>query len=316
MHFGMTARIDLRHCAALRPHRARLVARRLALHSQPFFRCRPCPRRLGSAAWRPVPPSVSRPRSAASPAHRWRRTAGCERRAGAAVVGSVALGASEAVARARQKEGEIPPLWQRIAVSGALAAPLGWVAGRLTAAGPRTIGTATGLVVGALGIRPQKVAMGPAVGAVIGQALSRGPAPAAVVASSTVLAYRTLSALIFRDQQVSLLADRVSSADLPFVVPRPARSRYVGTGYVRELAEELGARYTAAAPDAGIVASLDALTGPLFDPGQVDPLVRESTSTRRGSPWTSSRSGDCGSGPVTSCTAPRSHAPWVRPASR
>ena len=117
--------------------------------------------------------------------------------------------------------------------------------------------------------------MGPVVGAAVGQALSRGPAPAAVVASSTVLAYRSLSALIFRDPQVSLLAERVSAADLPFVVPRPARSRYVGTGYVRELAEELGARYTADAPDAGIVASLDALAGPVFDPGQVDPLVRE-----------------------------------------
>ena len=59
------------------------------------------------------------------------------------------------------------------------------------------------------------------------------------------------------------------------MVPRPARSRYVGTGYVRELAEELGAHYTADAPDAGIVASLDALAGPGLDPGQVDPLVRE-----------------------------------------
>ena len=203
-------------------------------------------------------------------AHRGSRAA-----AGAALVGAVALGTSEAVARALQKEGEIPALWQRIAVSAALAAPLGWVAGTLTTAGPRTVGTATGAAVGALGIRPQKVVMGPVVGAVIGQALSRGPAPAAVVASSTVLAYRSLAALLFRDQQISLLADRVSAADLPFVVPRPARSRYVGTGYVRELAEELGARYTADAPDTGIVASLDTLTGPLFDPGQVDPLVRE-----------------------------------------
>jgi hypothetical protein len=194
---------------------------------------------------------------------------------GAAVLGAVALGASEAVARARQKEGEIPALWQRIAVSTALAAPLGWLAGRLTPAGARTIGTATGGVVGAMGIRPQKVVMGPVVGAIVGQALSRGPAPAAVVASSTVLAYRSLSALVFRDQQVSLLADKVSAADLPFVVPRPARSRYVGTGYVRELAEELGAPYTEGAPDAGIVASIDALAGPAFDPAQVDPLVRE-----------------------------------------
>ena len=170
-------------------------------------------------------------------AHRGPRAA-----VGAALLGAVALGTSEAVARARQKEGEIPALWQRIAVSAALAAPVGWLAGRVTTAGPRTVGTATGAVVGALGIRPQKVAMGPVVGAVIGQALSRGPAPAAVVASSTVLAYRSLSALIFRDQQVSLLAERVRAADLPFVVPRPARSRYVGTGYVGELAEGAGSR--------------------------------------------------------------------------
>jgi hypothetical protein len=203
-------------------------------------------------------------------AHRGARSA-----TAAALVGAVGLGTSEAVARARQKEGEIPALWQRIAVSAALAAPLGWAAGKLTGAGPRAVGTTTGAVVGAMGVRPQKVAMGPLVGAVVGQALSRGPAPAAVVASSTVLAYRSASALVFRDAQVSLLADRVSAADLPFVVPRPARSRYVGTGYVRELADELGARYTAGAPDTGIVASLDALAGPGFDPGQVDPLVRE-----------------------------------------
>ena len=146
---------------------------------------------------------------------------------------------------------------------------------KVTGAGPLAVGTATGAVVGAMGLRPQKVAMGPVVGVAVGQALSRGHTPAAAVASSTVLAYRSLSALLFRDAQVSLLADRVSAADLPFVVPRPARSRYVGTGYVRDLAEELGAHYTADAQDTGIVASLDALAGPGLDPQQVDPLVRE-----------------------------------------
>ena len=193
----------------------------------------------------------------------------------AALVGAVGLGALEAVARARQKEGEIPALWQRIAVSAALAAPLGWTAEKVTGAGPRAVGTGTGIVVGALGLRPQKVAMGPVVGAVVGRALFRRGTPAAVVASCTVLAYRSLSALLFRDAQLSLLADRVSAADLPFVVPRPARARYVGTGYVRALAEELGAHYTADAQDTGIVASLDALAGPGLDPEQVDPLVRE-----------------------------------------
>jgi hypothetical protein len=203
-------------------------------------------------------------------AHRGGRSA-----AGAAMVGAVGLGASEAVARARQEEGEIPPLWQRIAVSTALAAPLGWASEKVTGAGPLAVGTATGAVVGVMGLRPQKVAMGPIVGAVVGQALSRGPAPAAVVASSTVLAYRSLSALLFRDAQVSLLAERVSAADLPFVVPRPARTRHVGTGYVRDLADELGAHYTADARETGIVSSLDALAGPELDPADVDPLVRE-----------------------------------------
>lgn len=203
-------------------------------------------------------------------AHRGMRSA-----AGAALVGAVVLGASEAVARVRQKEGQIPALWHRIAVSTALAAPLGWAAEKMTGASPLVVGTATGGVAGALGLRPQKVAMGPMVGAAVGRAMSVGPAPAAVVASSTVLAYRSLSALLFRDAQVSLLADRVSAADLPFVVPQPARSRYVGTGFIRDLADELGADYTADAQDTGIVESLDALAGPKFDPTLVDPLVRE-----------------------------------------
>jgi hypothetical protein len=58
-------------------------------------------------------------------------------------------------------------------------------------------------------------------------------------------------------------------------VAREARSRYVGTGYVRQLAEVLGGGYVADAPDVGIVASLDELAGPDFDPAAVDPRVRE-----------------------------------------
>ena len=35
-----------------------------------------------------------------------------------------------------------------------------------------------------------------------------------------MLAYRLTSALLFRDAQVTLLAERVRAEDLPFVVPR------------------------------------------------------------------------------------------------
>jgi len=154
------------------------------------------------------------------------------------VVGALGLGASEAVARARQRPGEIPALWQRIATTSALMAPLGWAAGRFPSAGPVVVGASAGAVVGAFGLRPQKVALGPIVGAAVGLAASRRQrVPMAAAASTTVLAYRLLSAGLFRDAQVSLLAERVPAVDLPFVVPLEARSRYVGTGYVKALAE-------------------------------------------------------------------------------
>jgi hypothetical protein len=199
------------------------------------------------------------------------------RRIAGAAAGALVLAGADALARRRQRPGEIPPLWSRILSSAALAAPLGWVAGTVAHAGPVAVGTGAGAVSGAMGLRPQKVALGPVLGAAVGRALAgvdpRVPAP--VVASATVLAYRIASAAIFRDAQVSLLAERVGPEDLPFVVPLGARTRYVGTGYVEALADDLGGTYTRDAVDVGIVASLDELAGPDLDPAGVDPLVRE-----------------------------------------
>jgi hypothetical protein len=200
-----------------------------------------------------------------------------------ALAGGAALGAVEATARARQRPDEIPALWARIAMSGALAAPAGWAAG-LAGAGTVPVATAAGTVAGALGLRPQKVALGPVVGAAVGLGLaarerrrrgSASPSGAATAAAATMIGYRTVSALVFRDPQVSLLASQVPAESVPFVVPRASRTRYVGTGYLRDLAEVLGGQYTADVPGIGIVASLDELAGPGFDPRAVHPLVRE-----------------------------------------
>ena len=203
-----------------------------------------------------------------------------------ALAGAAGLGAIEAAARARQRPDEIPALWARIAMSGALAAPAGWLAG-LAGARPVPVATAAGTVAGALGLRPQKVALGPVVGAAAGLGLTArerrhqdpgspaSPAASATAAAAAVIGYRVASALVFRDPQVSLLASAVPAASAPFVVPRPSRTRYVGTGYVKDLAEVLGGKYTADVADIGIVASLDDLQGPGFDPGAVHPLVRE-----------------------------------------
>ena len=191
----------------------------------------------------------------------------------AAMLGAAGMAAIEVAARAVQRPDEIPPRWSRIAASGALAAPAGWVAGQLGAR-PSAVAVGAGTLAGALGVRPQKVALGPVVGAAAARLLG-DRVNAATLAAATVVGFRLVSAAAFRDVQVRLLADAVPADQLPFVVPLEARTRYVGTGYVRELASVLGGTYTAANPDVGIVADLDDLAGPDFDPGRADPLVRE-----------------------------------------
>jgi hypothetical protein len=190
----------------------------------------------------------------------------------AALLGGGTLAAIDGTARALQKPDEIPAVWARIAASGALAAPVGWAAGK-AGASALAVGVASGAIAGAMGVRPQKVALGPLVGLAVGAAM-RGRPPAQVAAAG-VVAFRTVSQLLFREPQVALLAERAPADRLPFVVPLEARTRYVGTGYVRALAEATGGTYREAADDVGIVADLGALAGPEFDPAGVDPLVRE-----------------------------------------
>src|SRR6516164_7214742 len=116
------------------------------------------------------------------------------RRAGG-LAGAAVLGSVEAAARARQRPDEIPALWARIAMSGALAAPAGWVAG-LAGAGTVPVATAAGAAAGALGLRPQKVVLGPVVGAAVGLGLAgrpRRPGRAAAAGAGAVAAAVTVT---------------------------------------------------------------------------------------------------------------------------
>ena len=194
-----------------------------------------------------------------------------------AVAGGVVVAVCDAVARARQQPGEIPALWSRIVASAALVAPLGWLLGRITGWNVIIIGVLFGAFAGVIGLRPQKVILGPLVGLAVGLIFwyAWRTAPDALVAAAAVAGFRIVSALVFRDPQVSLLGERMDRRDLPFVVPLAASGRYVGTGYVRELADKIGGTYQPDTADVGIVASLDDLSGPGFDPASVDPVVRE-----------------------------------------
>jgi hypothetical protein len=193
------------------------------------------------------------------------------------IVGAVLVAATDLVARARQRPGEIPALWSRIVASAAIVAPLGWLLGVLTGWGVIITGVLFGALAGLIGLRPQKVVLGPLIGAAVGLIFwyAWSSAPDALVAAAAVATFRVVAALVFRTPQVSLLGERMDPKDLPFVVPLAAPGRYVGTGYVRQLAEATGGTYRPDTADVGIVASLDALAGPAFDPATVDPLVRE-----------------------------------------
>jgi hypothetical protein len=138
----------------------------------------------------------------------------------AAAAGAAATGGSEALARVTQRPDEIPALWHRILMSAAIAAPFGWLAEHAVGPRPELVRLAAGAVAGGMGLRPQKVVLGPAVGWLVARTLTqRGETSAATVAAAVVTVYRIVSAAVFRDPQVALLAERARAPDVPFVVP-------------------------------------------------------------------------------------------------
>ncbi|MDX6718465.1 MAG: hypothetical protein QOJ63_719 [Solirubrobacteraceae bacterium] len=196
-----------------------------------------------------------------------------------AVIGMALYAPAEAIASMRRGAGEIGPLWQRVISSALLMALLGWLLG-LVAGSDEILLTAivSGALLGALGLRPLKLALGVLVGTIMGVLLPElggDPAPALVAATVTI-AYRVLAALVYRGRPlVTVMAEEVPASALHYVVPFEARSRYVGADYVEQLARLRGGTFRRNPPDVGILASLDSLEGPTFDPDRVHPLIRE-----------------------------------------
>jgi hypothetical protein len=196
-----------------------------------------------------------------------------------AVIGVVLLAPAEAITSLRARPAEPKPLWDRILNSALLMALFGWLLGLIYGSGkPLLTAIISGAVVGLLGLRPAKLALGLLVGAVSGllfHALDNGIEPAVIAAAVTVV-YRVIAAVIYRGRPlVRVMAEEVPASELRYVVPFEARSKYVGADYVEQLAKVRGGTFRRNPPDVGILASLDSLDGPTFDPGRVHPLIRE-----------------------------------------
>jgi hypothetical protein len=194
-----------------------------------------------------------------------------------AAVGALLYAPAEAVTSLRRTPAEPKPIWQRIFASALLMALFGWLLGLVYDA-PLFIAIVSGALLGVLGVRPLKVALGLLIGAGVGAlfaALDGGAEPALVAATVTV-AYRVIAAVAYRDRPlVRIMAEEVPAAELRYVVPFEARSRYVGADYVEQLAALTGGTFRRNPPDVGILASLASLDGPGFDASRVDPLIRE-----------------------------------------
>jgi hypothetical protein len=196
-----------------------------------------------------------------------------------ALVGVALYAPAEVVTTMSRGAAEVKPLWLRIFSSALLMALFGWVLG-LIYAPDKSLLTATisGALLGMLGLRPLKVALGLVVGVVLGalfQALDAG-LESALVAAAVTIVYRAIAALAYHDRPlVRVMAEEVPASELRYVVPFEARSRYVGADYVEQLAKVRGGTFRRNPPDVGILASLDSLQGPTFDAGRVHPLIRE-----------------------------------------
>jgi hypothetical protein len=196
-----------------------------------------------------------------------------------ALIGAALYAPAEAATSLRRAAAAPKPLWQRIVSSALLMALFGWLLGLIYGPDePLLTAILSGGLLGLLGLRPLKAALGLVVGAITGalfQALDGNIEPAVVAATVTIV-YRVIAAIAYRNRPlVRVMAEEVPASELRYVVPFEARSRYVGADYVEQLAKVRGGTFRHNPPDVGILASLDSLEGPTFEAGRVHPLIRE-----------------------------------------
>jgi hypothetical protein len=197
----------------------------------------------------------------------------------AAVAGAIIAALVAAVADAHRVPGRPQPLPARILFASLVAAGAGsvlqWLLPDWSAAVPSVV---LGLVSGMSGGRPAKALLGAAVGAVVGLGFDAAAPEVgwAVPSAVTVAVYRSIAAVVWHGrEQLRIRAESLPADRVRYVVPFAEATRYVGVDYLQRYAESVGADFARRPADIGILASIDALAGPRFDPALVHPLVRE-----------------------------------------
>ena len=195
------------------------------------------------------------------------------------LLGALFLGIGEAATDWTRKPGALKPLAYRILVAAFGGAVFGGLLALIFSGLNLVImGLIIGFVSGLLGLNWRTLLLGTAVGLAAGLIVT-GTAPqisAALLGALVAFIYRLLSALLFRGQEpITVAAERVPLADIPYVVPFEANSNYIGSDYFQDLARTEAGAFKRNAPGAGIVQTMETMRGPNFDPDKIDPLIRE-----------------------------------------
>lgn len=196
-----------------------------------------------------------------------------------ALSGALLIGVGEGMGDWQREPGEMKPFAWRLIVSTFLGAATGALWGLLF---PNLslvfLGILFGLFSGAMGLSWKRVRLGFWIGVIAGT-LAAYYVPelsTAVLGGLIVFIYRVLAALLYRgEESVTLAAEQVPVAEIPYVVPFTAHSGYIGADYFQDLAREVQGQFKRNDLDVGIVETMDALRGPTFDPALVDALIRE-----------------------------------------
>jgi len=196
-----------------------------------------------------------------------------------ALLGAIIIGPAEAISDTLRNEGGAKPLFYRIIMLSFAGAVMGSILGLLF--GELSL-IAAGLIIGFLfsvtSLRITKILLGVAVGGLIGFFASYYSPELnnAIIGALIVFTYRSLDALLFRDQEnLQLMAERVPRDEIQYVVPFEANSKYVGADYFKDLARSSDGVFKRNPVGIGIVDSLDNMCGPDFDPDLVSPMIRD-----------------------------------------
>jgi hypothetical protein len=189
------------------------------------------------------------------------------------------VGAGEGITDMTRRPGQSKPLVWRLFGGILTGAALG---GLIELLFPDLNHVIVGLVLGAplglSGLSRDRFLLGLTTGLALGliAQLALPDGSAALLGGAIMLVYRALGAVLLKDQELlQVIGERVPQSEVRMVVPFEAHSRYVGADYFKDLARTRDGAFKRDAPGAGIVESMDAMRGPCFDPGRVDPLIRE-----------------------------------------